>query len=273
MARQARIGRSDREVHDRAALRESLGGLRAGFGERSLAHEVPGPRRGSRRRALAHRAGVRILPGAREGHAAREGGRHRQVGRGPRDPPGGDRRRRGHSRPGPPEGRDGRPRRPAQDDARGGREDHRDGAADLLLQRGTAFHRDRQPGDGHGAGLPPGGFEPADDRADPQERDRAHQPGVGAGRPRQGGRLVLPLPQGQDRLREPARDVAAVLGLLRLPRQQPRHAPEGAQAHAGRAPDVLRLPSDGRARPARVDPAAPHLERHRAPTTPTSTRS
>ena len=47
--------------------------------------------------------------------------------------------------------------------------------------------------------------EAADDPADPQERDRADQPGLGAGRPRQGRRLVLPVPQGQDRLREPAR--------------------------------------------------------------------
>ena len=56
----------------------------------------------------------------------------------------------------------------------------------------------------------------------------------------------------------------AVLGLLRLPRQQPRHAPEGAAADAGRAPDVLRLPPDRRARPPRVDPAAAHVERHRS---------
>ena len=118
----------------------------------------------------------------------------------------GHRGRGGHPRPRPAEGRDRGARRPAQDDARAGREDHRDGAADLLLQRRPPLDRDRQPRDGHGAGLPPGGLGAADDPGDPQERDRPDQPGLRAGRPRQDGRLVLPVPQGQDRLREPARE-------------------------------------------------------------------
>ncbi len=128
---------------------------------------------------------------------------------------------------------------PRDDLAGAGGSDHRIRAAHLLLQRRAALHRDGQPRDGHGARLPPGGLEPADDPAHPQERDRADQPRLRARRPRQGRRLVLPLPQGKDGLRDPAREVAALLGLLRLPRQQPRHAPAGAQADAGRAPDVL----------------------------------
>ncbi len=158
--------------------------------------------------------------------------RHRQVRGGPRDPSRGHRGRGRDPEPRPPEGRDRGARGSPQDDARGGREDHRDGAADLLLQRRPALDRDRQPRDGHGAGVPAGRLGAADDQGHPQEPDRPDQPGLRAGRPRQDRRLVLPVPEGQDRLREPAGDVAAVLGPLRLPRQQPRHAPEGAGADA-----------------------------------------
>ena len=78
------------------------------------------------------------------------------------------------------------------------REDHRDGAADLLLQRRPALDRDRQPRDGHGAGVPAGRLGTADDQGHPQEPDRPDQPGLRAGRPGQDGRLVLPVPEGQD---------------------------------------------------------------------------
>ena len=92
--------------------------------------------------------------------------------------------------------------------------DHRDGPADLLLQRGAALDRDRQPRDGHGDGLPAGRFRAADDPAHPQEPGRPHQPGIGARRPRQGGRLVLSLPEGQDRHRQPAAHVRRRTGAI-----------------------------------------------------------
>ena len=57
-------------------------------------------------------------------------------------------------------------------------------------------------------------------------------------------------------------DLAALLGPLRLPRQQPRHPSEGPRADARRARHVLRVSPDRGARSPRVDPAAPHLERH-----------
>ena len=241
-----------------------MGRVRPRLRHRALAHQVSRPRRRSGRRALPRRADPGLLPRAREGDAPGRGERPGQVGGGPRLPPRGHRGRGRHSRPREVQGRDRGARRSPQDHAGAGRGHPRDGAADLLLQRGAPFDRDRQPRDGHGAGVPTGGVGAADDPADPQERHRPHQPGVRAGRARQGGRLVLPLPQGKDRLRDSPGEVAAVLGLLRLPRQQPRHAPAGPQADAGGAPDVHRVSPDRGPRPARVDPPAPHLERHGA---------
>ena len=124
-----------------------------------------GPRGRSRRGALPHGPDLRLLPGAREGDAPRAGRGDREVGGGPRDPARRDRRRGGDPEPRPPQGRDRGPRRPPDHEPGGGREDHRDGAADLLLQRGAPLDRDRQPRDGHGARLPARRLRAADDPA------------------------------------------------------------------------------------------------------------
>ncbi len=52
-------------------------------------------------------------------------------------------------------------------------------------------------------------------------------------------------------------------GKLRLPRQQPRRPPARPGNDAGGAEDLPRVPPGGAPRPARVDPAAPDLERNR----------
>ena len=83
----------------------------------------------------------------------------------------------------------------------------------LHAPRRPALDRDGQPRDAHGAGLPAGRLRGA--RSSAQIRDtarRADQPRGGAGRPRPRGGLVLPAPQGQDRLRQPAADLAARTG-------------------------------------------------------------
>ena len=63
--------------------------------DRAFADEVPRPRRGRARGALAHEPDLRLLPRAGRGHAPRQGRRHRQVRGGPRDP---SRRHRGRRR-------------------------------------------------------------------------------------------------------------------------------------------------------------------------------
>ena len=71
------------------------------------------------------------------------------------------------------------------------------------------------------------------------------------------------VPEGEDRLRRAAAPLAALLGRLRLPRQQPRRHPAEAgpdARHAGRLP---RVASRRRARPARVDSAPDDLDRNR----------
>ena len=73
-----------------------------------------------------------------------------------------------------------------------------------MHHRRPALDRDRQPRDADGARLPAGGLRAAADPGDPREPGRADQPPARAGRPRSAGRLVLPPPQGQDRLREAA---------------------------------------------------------------------
>ena len=66
-------------------------------------------------------------------------------------------------------------------------------------------------------------------------------------------------PHGRRRL--PA--LQPLLGRLRLPRQQPGRAADGARADARDLQGVLRLAPAGDARPARVHPAALRLHRHR----------
>ena len=222
---------------------------------------------------LEHGPDLRLLPQARRDLAARPRRDDRQERRGARDPPRRHRRRGRHPRPRPPQGSDRRARRPSQDDARGRRSPHRLGAPHLLFQRRAPFDRARQPRDGHGAGLPPGRLRPAHDPQDPRRGPRPHQPRLRARRPRQGGRLVLPLSQGQDRFRQPAARLAAVLGPLRLPRQQPRLAPDG--------PPERRRPSPGcsstTTRPSSTTSTNPSRSSRpgtaRARSTPTSTRS
>ena len=96
-----------------------------------------------------------------------------------------------------------------------------------------------------------------------QEVGGPHQPGLEPRRPRPGGGVVLPLPEGQDRLRRPAPPVAALLVELRLRGHQPRRAPAGAPGDEGGARHVPRVAPDRGPRPARGHRPAPHLERHR----------
>src|SRR5438552_2053245 len=83
-------------------------------------------------------------------------------------------------------------------------------AADLLLQLRPARRRDRQRRDVHGAGLSSRRFRAADDPGRSREAAGADQPDRRAGWPRQGGRLVLPPPQGKDRLRRAPPHVTAL---------------------------------------------------------------
>jgi hypothetical protein len=91
--------------------------------------------------------------------------------------------------------------------------------------------------------------------------------------PRQDGRVVLPVPQGEDRPGGAAPPVAALLVEVRDGGHQPRRAPADPRGHEGRPPDVPRVAPHRGARPARGDPAHGDVERHRAPTTRTSTPS
>ena len=145
--------------------------------------------------------------------------------------------------------------------------------ADLHAPRRPALHRDGQPGDAHGAGLPPRRLRGPAHPPDPRPRAGAGEPGGGAGRARPHRGLVLPAPEGQDRLREPAPEVAALLGQIRLPRQQPRRHPAQARAHPRHPGRVPALAPGGRARPARVHPAALDLDRHRAVQRPPRSRA
>ena len=233
------------------------------FPERALAHGLPGPDRRGARRARGHREGER-LP-ARAGRRLAAGASlHDRAQRGrPRDPDARDRRRGRHPRARPPQGGDRSTRGPEAHRSRRGRAPDRERAADLLPERGAALRRDRLHRGHARARLPAGGLRAADDPAHPAGAGGAHQPGLEPRRARQHGRVVLPLPEGQDRLRRAAAPVAALLVELRVRRHQPRHAPADARDHEGRPPDVPRVASDGGPRPARGVRAAADLERHR----------
>ena len=81
---------------------------------------------------------------------------------------------------------------------------------------------------------------------------------------RQGGRLVLPLPQGQDRLRQPAARVAALLGQVRASTTTTATRISGGSTLTRACTGISSSATRRGPRPARVDPAALHLERHRA---------
>ena len=90
----------------------------------------------------------------------------------------------------------------------------------------------------------------ADHQPDPRQRDRLDHAGRRPGRPRPLRRLVLPLRHQRDR-RAADRRRRAVLGQVRLPRQQPRHQLlAGDDAGAARLVPAV-APAD-HARPARV---------------------
>ncbi|MCK7476731.1 MAG: hypothetical protein M0C28_03625 [Candidatus Moduliflexus flocculans] len=108
----AGFGRGHRQGHDRAALRQPVGGLSARFADRCprpmeyLGHVV-----GAAGRALDDRADLRLLPQARRDLAARPSPDDREDRGRPRHPARGDRRRSGAPRPRQAQGRD-RPRWP-----------------------------------------------------------------------------------------------------------------------------------------------------------------
>ncbi len=240
-----------------------MGRVRPGLREGALAFEAARAHRRRARGADARRGDPGLHAGAGGGVPPRAHRDDRQHRGGARDHPGRHRRRDRHPRPGAAQGRHRRPRRPPAHEPGRGRDDHHEGAADLLLQLRPACRRDRQRRDGYGARLPPRRLRTADDPGHPRQPARADQPDRRAGRPRQGGRLVLPLPQGQDRLRRPATHVPPLLEPLRVRGHQSRRAPEGVRGDACGARHVLRLPPHGRARSARGDRALADLERHR----------
>ena len=198
-----------------------------------------------------------------------EGGDDREVGGRPRDRPRDRRRRKEPLAPRRAEGRHGRPRRSAEDRrGRDGADREREPAV-LHAARRPALGRDGQSRDAHGARVPARRVGRPERPRDPRERRRPHQPRGRARRPRPRGGLVLPCPQGPDGLRPAAAALAALLGRLRPPRQQPRRHSEEARPdarHAGRLP---RVASRRRARPARVDSAPDRSGRERARTTRT----
>ncbi len=229
-----------------------------------VSHEVPRPHRRSSGRADPHREDLRVLPRAGRRDAAGEGGDDRKERGGPRDPPRDRGRRRERRGPRPGAGGHGASGRPARH--RRGRDGADRGEREALLHapRRPALRRDRQPGDAHGADLPPRGVGGPAHPPDPRPRDGPRQSRRRARRPRPRGGLVLPLPQGKDGLRPPASHVSPVLGQVRLPRQQPRRRPAQAGADAGDPGRLLRLAPGGGPRSPRVDPAALHVDRHRA---------
>ena len=97
----------------------------------------------------------------------------------------------------------------------------------------------------------------------PRATRRAHQSRFQSRRPRQGRRMVLPLPERQDRPRLAAAPVPAVLVEVRFRRHQPRHAPADARDHQGCPPHVSRMASHGGPRSARGRALPDDLERHR----------
>ncbi len=132
------------------------------------------------------------------------------------------------------------------------------------INAGAALRRDRLDRVGARARLSPRGLGAAHDPPHPREARGAHQPDRQSRRPRQAGRMVLPLSQGQDR---PGT----------LPRQAPPYWSKYAyvdinrdahqQVHAT-TKAVFRmmfgLASAGDPRSARERGAARDLERHRA---------
>ena len=136
--------------------------------------------------------------------------------------------------------------------------------AHLHAPRRAALHRDRQPRDADGAGLPAGRLGGAAHPPDPRPASSSSINPVAEpdGRDRAVDWFYRHL-KGKTDFDNLPPDLAAVLGQVRLPRQQPRRHPAQAgpdPRHPGRVPA---LAPDRRARPARVDPAALHLDRHR----------
>ena len=160
--------------------------------------------------------------------------------------------------------RHGEPRRSAPLRRRLRREADRRAQAVLHAPRRAALDRDRIARDADGAGVSAGRLRGAAAQGHPRQPDGAREPGRRARRPRPRGRMVLPAPEGQDRLGSPAAPLAALLGQVRPPRQQPRRRAAQAGADARDAGRVLQVAADRRPRPARVDPAALDLDRHRA---------
>ena len=211
------------------STRIRLGAVTAGF---SASHR----RRTGRTREHCHRA--RLLPRPCASFTPRAPVQDRTNRGRSRHPDARDRRRAGNRRARAAEISHCAARGPSQDGSRSSRGTDRIRATVLLFQRLAARRRDRRDGVPARARLPPCRFRAADDPAHPREPGRADQSGIESGRPRQAGRMVLPVSEGQDRPRRAPAPVAAVLVALCIRGYESRRAPAGARGDAGRARHV-----------------------------------
>ena len=202
---------------------------------------VPSPRAFLKRirrragRAGRFRDGVRLRARPRRGFAARRDLHDRPLGGRARHRAAGDCGRARHPDARSAEARHCRAGRSAQDGSGGSRADRRARTADLLFQRLPACGRNRLHGIRAGAGLPAGRLGAADDPAHAPEPGRADQPGVEPRWARQSRRMVLSLPQRQDRSQHAAAPVAAVLVEVRVRGHQSRRASARARRKHARS--------------------------------------
>jgi hypothetical protein len=235
----------------RSEILLALGILRAGILHGPVAQGLLRADRRGPGGAGQFRAGLRVLPCACGRIAAHQGLHHRPIRGGARHRP-----RRGSRRtrnPGArfPQGGDGGTRRSPDQRSRSRRRADCEVPAVLLFQRGAALGRDGLHGVGAGTRLPARRFRSTHDSPDTREDGRAHQSGVQSGRPRQAGRVVLSVSQGQDGPGHAAAAISAVLVQVRVRGHQPRCAPAHARDHQGHQPNVLRLAPRDRARACR----------------------
>ena len=143
---------------------------------------------------------------------------------------------------------------------RRGAADHRCHQAALSHQRRAAQRRDEPVGGCHGTRLSARGQRRALHPADSRQRDRQRSPTHRHRRARSLCRLVLRLQDRRAIRRRRELRRAALLGQVRLPRQQPRH--QLRRRHAAHPPQVVsEVGAADLARPSRSADAALHLQR------------
>ena len=151
-------------------------------------------------------------------------------------------------------------RRPARAHRRAGAAADRDDQAALSPQRRTPQRRDQSARGGDGARLPAGGERRAVHPADSRQRHRLDHRHDRRRWPRSLCRLVLRLQDRRALRRRRELRRPALLGQVRLPRQQPRHQLRRRLA-ARPSQLVSALGAADLARPARSADAALHLQR------------